>query len=91
MSSVAEIQIVTVLTFHVENTRKDTGCWYVCTRSTVEASACKHSNDKYVASGNGAALDVKIAIGSKRKPGLGSYIMLFNENENLVIAFDLVI
>jgi len=65
--------------------------WCVSTMPAVEAPACKHSTEKYVAASTGDTLDIKIASGSKKSPGLGTYIKFFNTNEKLRMAFDIII
>jgi hypothetical protein len=49
-----------------------------------------HSSVKYEAASTGDRLDIKIASGTKKNPGLGTYIKLFNANETLRMAFDIV-
>lgn len=89
-SSATDIQIITDLVFHEDNGRRNSGCWHVCTKLAVEAEGCKHSTKKCVAASTGGELDIKIASGSKRSPGLGTYVKLFNANEKLQMAFDMV-
>jgi hypothetical protein len=56
----------------------------------VEAKVCMHSSVKYEAASTGDRLDIRIASGTKKNPGLGTYIKLFNANETLRMAFDIV-
>ena len=86
-----EIRIVTDLVFHEGNVRGVSKGWYASTMLAVEAPACKHATEKYVAASTGSRLEIKIASGTKKKPGLGTYIKLFNANEKLRMAFDIVI
>jgi hypothetical protein len=74
-SSATEIQIITDLFFHEGNGRQSQGCWYVSTKPAVEAKVCMHSSVKYEAASTGDRLDIKIASGTKKNPGLGTYLM----------------
>jgi hypothetical protein len=47
----------------------------VSTKPAVEAKVCMHSSVKYEAASTGDRLDIKIASGTKKNPGLGTYLM----------------
>lgn len=46
-----------------------------------------HAAQKYSSSNLGVKLNMKIASGSSRTPGLKTYIKLFNKNEEVCQAF----
>ena len=66
MSSATEIRIVTDLVFHEGNVRGVSKGWYASTMLAVEAPACKHATEKYVAASTGSRLEIKIASGAKK-------------------------
>ena len=63
--------------------------WYVRTDLACEAEECAHATQKHSSSDLGDDLDIKIARGSSKYPGLGTYIKLFNEKEKMRSAFDI--
>jgi len=86
--SETEIRIVTSVFFH-EGSKGVKKGWYVSTDLACEAEECMHSAQKYSSADLGQELDIKIASGSARYPGLGTYIKLFNENEKIRVAFNI--
>jgi len=90
-SSTSEIWIVTDLFFHEVNGGRGKSMWCMSTMPAVEAPACKHLTEKNGTASTGDTLNIKIASGSKKSPGLGTYIKFFNTNEKLCMAFDIII
>jgi len=52
-------------------------------------SVCTQLKNFYSSADSGQELDIKIASGSIRYPGLGTYIKLFNANEKICVAFNI--
>jgi hypothetical protein len=85
----SEVRIVTDI-FFADGTQGVKKGWYVRTDIACLAEECKHSDEKYEQEYSttdiGARRDFRIASGSKKYPGLGTYIKLFNANENSRMA-----
>jgi len=90
LESETEIRIVTSV-FFCEGTERGTQKgWHVETNLACVAEECQHSWQKYFSAELDEKLSIKIASGTSRKPGLGTYIKLFNANERTRMAFNVV-
>lgn len=78
-----DVCIVTDVIFH-------DSCWHVRTDHACVAAENMGSFCCYVSAEFRDTLDVKIASGSSRKPGLGTYIKLFNSNQRMRMALELL-
>lgn len=78
--STTEVRIVTSV-FYQEHDRGVKSGWHVATDIACELEDCMHSQQKYSSSDVNDVRNMKIESGSTRKPGLGTYIKLFNTNE----------
>ena len=69
---VFDVRIITDVVFS-ENDK----CWMVCTDHALQDA---HDPNKFIAADSGDIVDIKIASGSTRNPGLGTFIKRFNEH-----------